>query len=70
MTNEEKLKELIIRENKLEEQIEVTKCPFACHKLLSELAALRYKMETISIRLKGYKERPDVFVCKANIPEF
>ena len=66
MLDEEKLKQLIIRESKLEECIDVCKCPMSYSRLQSELSGIRYKIECCKARSVGLKTRPDNFKA----PEF
>jgi len=70
MTSEEKLKELIIKESKIEESIEVCNCPFTFGKLMSELSGVRYKMECCKTRGQGIKTRPDNFVAPSSLRDY
>jgi hypothetical protein len=68
--NEEKLKDLIIGESKLEDQVLLCKCPLTFAKLMNDISSVRYKMECLKVRCKGYKERPENFICRNDLREY
>jgi len=67
MTTEERLQELEIKQSKLEQDIEICKCPLTFGKLMSELSGVRYKMECCKTREQGAKTRPENYVAPPNI---
>lgn len=70
MTTEEKLRELEKRESKIEQDIEVCRCPLTFGKLMSELSGIRYKMECCKTREQGVKTRPENYVAPAHLKEY
>jgi len=70
MTAEEKLIELAIKQSKLEEAIEVCKCPLTFGKLMSELSRVRYKMECCKTREQGVKTRPENYVAPPSLRDY
>jgi hypothetical protein len=69
MSDEEKLKQLIIKESKLEDAI--AKCTvreYCC--LQSELANVRYKIECCKYRQEGIKARPENYKASEFLSDY